>query len=102
MKPMDKALLPAGFHDLLFPEAGKKASLMAQLFTDLHMFGYELVEPPVIEFESSLFTGASSALQDQTFRLMDPVSHKMMGVRVDMTTQVGRIAATRLKKSPAR
>lgn len=97
---MDKALLPAGFHDLLYPEAGKKAGLMARLFSGLHKFGYELVEPPVIEFENSLFTGAGSALKDKTFRVMDPVSHKMMGVRSDITTQVARIAATRLKKAP--
>lgn len=97
---MDKALLPAGFHDLLFPDAAKKASLMAHLFTNLHKFGYELVEPPVIEFENSLFTGSGKALKDKTFRLMDPVSHKMMGVRSDITPQISRIAATRLKKAP--
>jgi len=96
---MDKALLPAGFHDLLFPDAGKKASIMSLLATNLHNFGYELVEPPVIEFENSLFTGAGRELKNKTFRLMDPVSHKMMGVRSDLTTQVARIASTRLKKS---
>lgn len=97
---MDKALLPAGFHDLLFPDADNKASIMALLVVDLHKFGYELVEPPIIEFENSLFTGAGNELKDQTFRLMDPISHKMMGVRSDITTQIARIAATRLKKSP--
>ena len=97
---MEKALLPAGFHDLLFPDAGKKSFIMQQLSNNLHKFGYEVVEPPVIEFEASLFTGAGSELKNQTFRLMDPVSHKMMGVRSDITTQVARIATTRLKKSP--
>jgi len=97
---MEKALLPAGFHDLLFPDSGKKACIMARLAINLHNFGYELVEPPVIEFENSLFTGAGNELKNQTFRLMDPVSHKMMGVRSDITTQVARIASTRLKKSP--
>ncbi len=71
---------------------------MAHLAGYLHKFGYELVEPPVIEFENSLFTGAGKALKNQTFRLMDPISHKMMGVRSDITTQVARIASTRLKK----
>lgn len=94
----DKALLPAGFHDLLFPEAEKKAHIMALLASNLYKFGYELVEPPVIEFENSLFTGAGKALKNQTFRVMDPVSHKMMGVRSDITTQVARIATTRLTK----
>lgn len=94
----DKALLPAGFHDSLFPEAEKKAHIMANLAAHLHKFGYELVEPPVIEFENSLFTGAGKVLKNQTFRVMDPVSHKMMGVRSDITTQIARIATTRLKK----
>jgi len=97
---MHQALLPAGFHDLLFPDAYKKASIMNRFASVLHNFGYELVEPPIIEFENSLFNGSGSQLKQQTFRLMDPVSHQMMGVRSDITTQIARIAATRLQKSP--
>lgn len=96
---MDKALLPAGFHDLLFPDAEKKAHIKALFAVELRKFGYELVEPPVVEFENSLFTGAGKELKNQTFRFMDPISHTMMGARSDMTTQIARIAATRLKKS---
>lgn len=97
---MDKALLPAGLHDLLFPDAQKKALITSRMVNYLHKFGYQLVEPPCIEFENSLFTGAGKELKNKTFRLMDPLSHRMMGVRSDITTQVARIAITRLKKSP--
>jgi ATP phosphoribosyltransferase regulatory subunit len=58
------------------------------------------VKPPLVEFEESLLGGPGAALAPQTFRLMDPVSQRMMGVRPDMTVQVARIAVTRLKHEP--
>jgi ATP phosphoribosyltransferase regulatory subunit len=58
------------------------------------------VKPPLVEFEESLLGGPGAALGPQTFRLMDPVSQRMMGVRPDMTVQVARIAVTRLKHEP--
>src|SRR5262249_32229194 len=63
-------------------------------------FGYERVKPPLVEFEESLLGGPGAALAPQTFRPMDPVSQRMMGVRPDMTVQVARIAVTRLKHEP--
>ena len=58
--------------------------------------GYERVKPPILEFEDSLFAGSGVAVSEQTFRLMDPVSQRMMGLRADTTPQVARIAANRL------
>src|SRR3712207_4182150 len=58
--------------------------------------GYERVKPPLLEFEDSLLAGSGAAVAEQTFRLMDPVSQRMMGLRADPTPQVARIAATRL------
>ncbi|MFM2044423.1 MAG: putative phosphoribosyltransferase regulatory subunit [Pseudomonadota bacterium] len=60
-----------------------------------HAHGYERVKPPLVEFEEALLSGPGAALAQQTFRIMDPVSQRMMGVRSDMTTQVARIAASR-------
>lgn len=97
---MNKALLPAGFHDLLFPEAGVQADIVTKLSKYFESFGYFMVSPPVIEFEESLFAGAGKALETSTFRLMDPLSHNMMGVRADITVQIARIATTRLKNEP--
>ena len=62
--------------------------------------GYQRVKPPLLEFEDSLLAGSGAAVADQTFRLMDPDSHRMMGLRADMTPQVARIAATRLAHLP--
>jgi ATP phosphoribosyltransferase regulatory subunit len=94
----DKALLPAGMCDVLPPDAKIEASATEQLVACFSSFGYERVKPPLIEFEESLLGGAGAAASEQTFRIMDPISQRMMGVRADMTMQVARIATTRLKK----
>ncbi len=62
--------------------------------------GYQRVKPPLVEFEDGLLAGSGAAMTYQTFRVMDPDTHRMMGVRADMTPQVARIAATRLAGRP--
>jgi len=94
------ALLPAGMHDLLPPEAEIEAAVVAQLMATLAAHGYERVKPPLVEFEETLFAGAGAAMATATFRMMDPVAHRMIGVRADMTPQIARIAATRLGNAP--
>ncbi|HEY6979726.1 ATP phosphoribosyltransferase regulatory subunit [Reyranella sp.] len=92
-----RGLLPAGLADLLPPDAAREAHAIGVAIARCAAFGYERVKPPVVEFEESLLGGPGAALASQTFRLMDPVSQRMMGVRPDMTLQVARIAVTRLK-----
>jgi len=94
------ALLPTGMHDLLPPEAEVEAQVVARLMTTLAAHGYERVKPPLVEFEETLFAGAGAAMATATFRMMDPASHRMIGVRADMTPQIARIAATRLGAAP--
>ncbi len=90
------ALLPTGIHDLLPPEAEIEAAVVSQLMATLTAHGYERVKPPLVEFEETLFSGAGAAMATATFRMMDPISHRMIGVRADMTPQIARIAAIRL------
>jgi ATP phosphoribosyltransferase regulatory subunit len=94
------ALLPAGFYDLLPAEAEIEAAVTARLMGVLAAHGYERVKPPLVEFEETLLSGAGAAMASDTFRTMDPVSHRMIGVRADMTPQVARIATTRLSHRP--
>ncbi len=96
----DKALLPAGMSDVLSPDAAFEAAVLERLMAWFSRHGYDRVKPPLIEFEAGLLTGIGAGLNGQTFRLMDPVSQKMMGVRADITPQVARIAAARLAKTP--
>lgn len=94
------ALLPAGLQDVLPPEAAHEAAVTQQLIAVLASHGYERVKPPLLEFEDSLLAGPGAQVAPQTFRLMDPVSQRMMGLRADMTPQVARIAASRLGRAP--
>ena len=95
-----KALLPDGLRDVLPPDADREAAVAQRLVATFAAQGYQRVDPPLVEFEDSLLVGAGHEMSTATFRLMDPVSQRMMGVRADMTLQVARIAATRLANAP--
>ncbi|MEZ5667578.1 MAG: ATP phosphoribosyltransferase regulatory subunit [Alphaproteobacteria bacterium] len=90
------ALLPAGLMDGLPPDAAHEAATINRLVDDFAAHGYERVKPPLIEFETGLLHGAGGSLLRQTFRLMDPVSRQMLGIRADITGQIARIAQSRL------
>jgi ATP phosphoribosyltransferase regulatory subunit len=101
MPPADRdALLPAGLRDVLPPDADHAADIEDALRRCFRANGYERIKPPLIEFEASLLTGAGAAMERETFRLMDPESHRMMGLRADITVQIARIATSRLANAP--
>ena len=95
-----KGLLPNGLADTLPVEAAFEAATTERLLTAFDSFGYQRVKPPMVEFEESLLDGPGQAVSGDMFRLMDPVSQRMMGVRPDITPQVARIAVTRLARAP--
>ena len=99
----NRALLPAGLHDLLPPRAAQESATVSGIMDAFRACGYEQVKPPLVEFESTLVgngTNGGGSLAGQMFRLMDPVSQRMMAVRADITLQVARIAETRLHDAP--
>ncbi len=98
--PNHPALLPAGLRDLLPPEAETEADAVETLMDVFAAHGYQRVKPPLLEFEDGLLAGSGAAVAEQTFRLMDPDSQRMMALRADTTPQVARIAATRLAGAP--
>lgn len=98
--PPNPALLPNGLADLLPPEAEAEAIAVGRLMKVFHSHGYQRVKPPLLEFADGLLTGTGAAMGEQTFRLMDPDTHRMLGLRADMTPQVARIAGTRLMGRP--
>jgi ATP phosphoribosyltransferase regulatory subunit len=100
LTPPHPALLPAGLRDLLPPDAQNEAASVETVMRVFALHGYERVKPPLLEFEDTLLAGSGAAVSDQVFRVMDPDSHRMMGMRADMTPQIARIAATRLAGSP--
>jgi ATP phosphoribosyltransferase regulatory subunit len=98
--PGTKALLPDGLRDGLPPDAAHEAEIVSRLLASFGSHGYARVSPPLVEFEDTLLDGAAASIANATFRLMDPVSQRMMGVRADMTLQIARIATTRLANAP--
>ena len=103
---MDKAdyslaLLPNGFVDILPPHAGREAESIRKLMDCFCSYGYQIIKPPLLEFEDSLLApGPGERLSPETFRLMDPVSHRMLGIRSDITAQIARIVSSRLSDEP--
>lgn len=97
----DLALLPNGFADILPPRAESEARSVDVLMKTFRAFGYQRVKPPLLEFEESLLAaGVGEILAPETFRIMDPVSHRMLGVRSDVTPQIARIASSRMADAP--
>lgn len=92
---MPANLLPNGLVDLLPEIAEKEADAIHNLMMFFKSCGYRRVKPPIIEFEETLLQGPGQATSKHLFRMMDPKSQKMMGLRADITPQIARIAATR-------
>ncbi len=91
-------VLPDHIQDALPPEAEKLEQLRRRLLDSFRARGYQLVIPPMLEYLDSLTTGAGRDLKLRTFKLVDQLSGKTMGVRADMTPQVSRIDAHLLNR----
>ncbi|KPK04861.1 MAG: ATP phosphoribosyltransferase regulatory subunit [Betaproteobacteria bacterium SG8_39] len=91
-------LLPEYFEDILPEEAARIERLRRTLLDLFAGRGYELVMPPLLEYVESLLTGTGHDLDLRTFKLVDQLSGRMMGVRADITPQVARIDAHLLNR----
>jgi ATP phosphoribosyltransferase regulatory subunit len=100
MSEKNPLLLPSGLHDLLPPDARKESEAVMRLLKGFESFGYQQMTPPLLEFETSLLAGRGEGLSLRTFRVMDTLSQRMMGIRPDVTMQVARIARSRLSDAP--
>ncbi len=86
-------LLPENIEDILPPQAQRIERIRATLLELFRVHGYRLVIPPMLEYLESLLTGTGHDLDLRTFKLVDQLSGRMMGVRADITPQVARIDA---------
>ncbi len=98
MSSTDRWLLPAGVEEILPPRAWRLDALRRRLLDLYWSWGYELMFPPFIEFLESLLTGVANDLELQTFKIMDQMSGRLMGIRADMTPQAARIDAHVLQR----
>ncbi len=91
-------LLPEYVEDVLPPYASAMEGLRRRLLDLFAGYGYELVQPPLIEYLDSLLTGAAQDLDLKTFKVLDSLSGKLLGVRADITPQAARIDAHLLNR----
>lgn len=91
-------LLPEYIEDILPPEAAGVERLRRRILDLFFVQGYELVVPPMLEYLDSLLTGTGHDLDLRTFKLVDQLSGRMLGLRADMTPQVARIDAHLLNR----
>ncbi len=90
---MRKWVLPEHIEDVLPAEAERIEALRRALIDHFRSNGYRLVQPPLVEHLDSLLTGTGRDLDLQTFKVVDPLSGRLLGVRADITPQVARIDA---------
>ena len=95
---MSAWVLPDHIADVLPSEARHIEELRRGLLDTARRYGYELVMPPLMEHLESLLTGTGEALDLQTFKLVDQISGRSLGLRADTTPQVARIDAHLLNR----
>ncbi|MEH6559479.1 MAG: ATP phosphoribosyltransferase regulatory subunit [Oceanicoccus sp.] len=93
----DRWLLPDGVEELLPEQAGQVESLRRKLLDLYRSWGYSLVIPPLIEYTESLLVGLNQDVDLQTFKVVDQLSGRTMGIRADITPQTARIDAHSLR-----
>lgn len=91
-------LLPEYIEDILPAQAARIERLRRNMLDLFAVHGYELVMPPLLEYVDSLLTGTGHDLDLQTFKLVDQLSGRMLGVRADIAPQVARIDAHLLNR----
>jgi ATP phosphoribosyltransferase regulatory subunit len=95
---MRRWLLPESIEDVLPPDARRMERLRRALLDEFALHGYELVVPPLLEYVESLLTGSGRDMDLRTFKLVDQLSGRTMGIRADITPQVARIDAHLLNR----
>lgn len=95
---MHNWLLPEYLEDILPPEALRIERLRTCILELFRVHGYQLVIPPMLEYVESLLTGTGRDMDLATFKLVDQLSGRHMGVRADITPQVARIDAHLLNR----
>ena len=93
-----KWLLPEYIEDMLPAEAMRIETLRRRILDLFFKEKYEFVIPPLLEYMDSLLTGTGHDLELRTFKVVDQLSGRMMGVRADITPQVARIDAHLLNR----
>ena len=98
MKPPTQ--LPKGARIYLPEEAARKRYVESRLFDVFGRWGYREIVTPTFEFFDVLSVGTDVAVQEDMFKLVDRETGRMLALRADITPQIARIVATRLREEP--
>ena len=96
---MRRWLLPEAIEDILPNEAARIEALRRRMLDGFRGHGYEMVTPPLLEYVESLLTDGAHDLDLRTFKLVDQLSGRTLGIRADITPQVARIDAHLLNRA---
>ena len=89
--------LPKGVDEVLPPQAWHLEQLRRNVLDVFNRWGYDYLEPPVIEYLDALLVGSGEDLDLQTLKVVDQLSGRQLGVRADMTSQAVRVDAHSLR-----
>jgi ATP phosphoribosyltransferase regulatory subunit len=99
VKPVH-AQLPKGARIYLPDEAARKRYVETRLFEVFRRWGYREVVTPTFEFSDVLSVGTDVGVQESMFKFVDRETGRMLALRADITPQIARVVATRLRDEP--
>ena len=92
--------LPKGAKIYLPDEAARKRAVEERLFDVFRRWGYREVVTSAYEYFDVLAHGTDHDLQERMFKMVDRESGRLLTLRADVTPQIARIVATRMREEP--
>jgi ATP phosphoribosyltransferase regulatory subunit len=92
--------LPKGAKIYLPDEAARKRAVEERLFHVFRRWGYREVVTSAYEYFDVLSPGTDQGLQERMFKMLDRESGRLLALRADVTPQIARIVATRMRDEP--
>jgi ATP phosphoribosyltransferase regulatory subunit len=100
VRPVVPTQLPKGARIYLPDEAERKRHVERRLFGVFERWGYREIVTPTFEFFDAIAVGTDPALQENMFKFVDRETGRMLALRADITPQIARVVATRLRDEP--
>src|SRR3989338_5704700 len=92
--------LPQGVRDILPEESGRITAVESAILSVFGRFGYRKGITPLLEYMDSLALGMGGDLNERVLKFIDPATGRVVAIRPDITPQIARIAATKMKDYP--
>jgi ATP phosphoribosyltransferase regulatory subunit len=100
MKSPPTISLPQGVRDILPEEARKIALVESAILSVFEAHGFEKIITPLLEYVDVLTLGLGTSLRERVLKFIDPSTGQVVAIRPDITPQIARMVATRMKDAP--